>query len=133
MKKTKKQTRNSGQMLIEIVVAVGIIGLVLVGVADLMTRSVRVVSFQKQKDEAIAVIKKKLIAYQAERDSDPEGFYATIDNAIMDPCETDSVYRCVLIVDKKTTSVVINISAEWEDGGKTYSVNLSQELARAIK
>ncbi len=33
-------------MLIEIVVAIGIIGLVLVGVSDLMTRSSKVISFQ---------------------------------------------------------------------------------------
>lgn len=122
-----------GQTLIEIVMAIGIIGLVLVGVSDLMTRSIRVVSFQKQKDEALIIIKKMLIDYKAARDTDPEGFYTAIDNATIDPCVANSVYKCVVTVDKPPTldSVNISILAEWLDGGKTYSVTLSQSLTRS--
>ena len=65
----------SGQMLIEVVIAIGIIALVLVGVSDLMTRSLRVVTFQKQRDEANAYLQKMQNDLKAQRDADPEGFF----------------------------------------------------------
>jgi len=125
-----------GQMLIEIVVAVGIIGLVLVGVSDLMTRSIRVVSFQKQKDEALAVIKKKLLEYRASRDLDPEGFYnsMTSGTTTIDPCDAEKpLYRCLVTVEKSVDAVSLTVVGEWQDGGRLYSVSLSQSLAKQVK
>lgn len=125
---------SAGQMLIEIVIAIGIIGLVLVGVADLMTRSVRVVTFQKQKQVGLEIIKKMLIDYKSARDADPEGFYASIKNAVIDPCvATNPDYRCILTVDKSVDEVAMSIKAEWQDGGRTYSVTLAQSLVRNLK
>ncbi len=120
-------------MLIEIVVAIGIIGLVLVGVSDLMTRSVSVASFQKQKEEAITIIKKILNDYKSDRDTNPDGFYAAISGSIIDPCKDGLPYRCLVTVSKNSDSVTITVTAEWEDGGKTYKTALTQSLSRTIK
>lgn len=120
-------------MLIEIVVAIGIIGLVLVGVSDLMTRSIRVVTFQKQKAEAITIIKKMLDSYRVLRDSDPDGFYASAGNALLDPCVAEKPYKCTVTMEKTADAVNVLIVAEWQDGGRTYNVSLSQSLARVVK
>lgn len=117
-----------GELLIEIVVAIGIIGLVLVGVTDLMTRSARVVTFQKQKDEALSIVRKKLNEYKTTRDTDPESFYNTVVGGVTDPCVPEKDYKCIVSVDKQLDSVLITVVAEWNDGGRTYNVSLSQSL-----
>ncbi len=65
-------------MLIEIVIAVGILALVLIGVSDLMTRTQRVSTFQAKRDEANSVAKKILNDYRLQRDIDPETFATTV-------------------------------------------------------
>ena len=125
--------KNKGVMLIEIVVAVGIIGLVLIGVSDLMTRSVGVVSFQKQKKEALMIITKKLNDYKTERDTNPDNFYTTVESSTIDPCVIDKPYKCLVTVDKTVDAVKISITAQWQDGGRPYETSLSQSLSRTVK
>ncbi len=122
-----------GQMLIEIVVAIGIIGLVLVGVSDLMTRSSRVVTFQKQKDEALYISQAILNQYRIQRDTDPQLFYDSVASAINDPCVTGKPYVCNITVVKSATSVQINVKVDWSDGGQTFNVSLNQLLSRDLK
>jgi type II secretory pathway pseudopilin PulG len=131
--KKKLGIKNGGQMLIEIVVAIGIIGLVLVGVSDLMTKSVRTTSFQKQKAEALTIIKERLGDYKTARDTNPESFYSSAENALIDPCVIDKPFRCLITMEKYPDSVKVSIKAEWLDGGKTYEVSLSQLLFREKK
>jgi len=120
-------------MLIEIVVAIGIIGLVLVGVSDLMTRSVSLVTFQKQKKEALTIITKKLNDYKVARDTNPDNFYATVVDSIVDPCVVNKPYKCLITVDKTVDAVKISITAQWQDGGRPYETSLSQSLSRTVK
>lgn len=126
-------TYHNGQMLIEVVVALGIIGLVLVGVSDLMTRSVGVVNFQRQKSEALSIINKRLTDYKRDRDTDSESFYASAGDSVIDPCEAGKSYKCIVTMTKTADSVNILITAEWLNGGKTYSTSLSQSLTRDIR
>lgn len=126
-------SRNKGQMLIEIVVAIGIIGLVLVGISDLMTRSLMVVSFQKQKAESLLILKKMITDYRIARDSNPESFYDTAANAILNPCVPGKIYKCTVTMQKSAEAVLVSIVAEWQDGGKTYSTSLSQSFTRDLK
>ena len=123
----------SGQMLIEIVVAVGIIALVLVGVSDLVTRSLKVLTYQKQKDEAGAILKKIQNDYRVQRDINPEGFYSSIVSTVIDPCVADSTFVCTITVDKTVDSVTIMAKAEWIDGGSSFSTSLVQSLERGAK
>ena len=120
-------------MLIEIVVAIGIIGLVLVGVSDLMSKSVRTTSFQKQKAEALTIIKEKLGDYRTARDTNPEGFYSSAESVSIDPCVVDKPFRCLVTMEKYPDSINILIKADWSDGGRTYEVSLSQLLFREKK
>ena len=125
--------KNKGQTLIEIVVAIGIIGLVLVGVSDLMTRSVSSVAFQKQKKEALTIITKKLNDYKVARDTNPDNFYTTVVDSIVDPCVVNKPYKCLITVDKTVDAVKISITAQWQDGGRPYETSLSQSLSRTVK
>ncbi len=120
-------------MLIEIVVAIGIIALVLIGVSDLLIRSAKVATFQKQKNEAVTIIEAILNDYRTQRDSDPQEFYSTVTGDVLDPCVVDKPYVCTISVDKTAEAVLVTIKAEWLDGGQTYSVSLSQSLIRNKK
>lgn len=121
---------SSGQMLIEIVVAIGVIALVLIGVSDLMIRSAKVATFQKQKNEAVTIIDAILNSYRSRRDTDPQDFYNTVTGEVLDPCVANKPYVCTITIDKTADAVLVTIKAEWDDGGQTYSVTLSQSLTR---
>lgn len=130
----KFQSRKfSGQMLIEIIVAIGVIGLVLIGVSDLMVRSSRVVTFQKQKDEALVLIEGILNEYRGERDENPSLFYDNVTGETRDPCIDGKTYVCVVTINKTADTVDITVRAEWDDGGQVLSVSLSQSLGRYFR
>lgn len=132
-------------MLIEIVVAIGIIGLVLVGVSDLMTRSINVSTFQKQKDEAITIIKKMLTDKKTERDQNPVAFYDQwVDGTTTlppDRCVPEiALYSCEVTVNKATEAIAITVRAEWQEGdvvnktnNKTYSASMTQSFSREVR
>lgn len=129
----KLKRMDAGQMLIEVVVAVGIISLVLIGISDLMVRSLRVATYQKQRDEATEILQKVQNDYKAERDSDPEGFYLSVANAVIDPCVAGKPYTCTIVIEKAADSVTITATAEWDDGGVQLSTLSTQSLARSTK
>lgn len=120
-------------MLIEIVIAVGVLALVLVGVADLMTRSAKVATFQKQRDEATNITQTMINSYRNQRDTDPIGFYNTVSSTVLDPCVEAKPYVCTVTVTKAIDEVMISIKTAWDDGGQTYDISLSITLARTIK
>lgn len=117
-----------GQMLIEIVVAVGVLSLVLIGVSDLMTRSQRVGTFQRQKDEALSIARMLLNDYRIQRDNDPDQFEDNVVGLSRDVCVTDKPYSCKVEVTKQTGSVDVVATVSWIDGVNTLSVNLNQVL-----
>ena len=121
-------------MLIEVVIAVGIIALVLVGVSDLMTRSLRVVTYQKQRDEANAYLQKIQNDLKAQRDADPEKFYQTVSGSSA-LCEAGKAYTCKILVERAldNISITITATAEWSDGGNTLRISTVQSLLRATK
>jgi len=59
---------NFGQSLIEIVVAVGIIAVVLVGASDVISRSLNLASFQASNNVAVNIAQNQLNYYRQQRD-----------------------------------------------------------------
>ncbi len=123
----------SGQMLIEIVVAVGIISLVLVGVSDLMIRSSRLTTFQRQKAEAFTISQRLLNNYRVQRDSNPQAFYDNAGGSVLDPCVSGKTYVCIVSMEKSAEAVLVTVKVEWGDGGQTFDVSLSQSLSKEIR
>ena len=128
-------------MLIEIVVAVGIIALVLVGVSDLLTRSSRTVTFQKDKDAAISYAQKMLNDYRVSRDEDPLGFFDTVTGLAEEDCAIGSPYKCSAVVSVAAdySSAQITATVKWDvvvsPNGETQflSVSLSETLVKPTK
>jgi len=128
-----------GQSLIEIVVAVGIIAVVLVGVSDLITRSLGLSSFQKSKNMAVSIAQNQLTYYRQQRDQNPTDFfidpntnYSSCDWYVFDKVN----YACTITysaIGDPTTGVSMKVTIVWKDGNKTINTELSQELAIPTK
>jgi Tfp pilus assembly protein PilV len=128
---------NKGQSLIEIVVAVGIIAVVLVGVSDLITRSLGLSSFQAKKNEATNIAQSQLNKYRQARDMEPTRFFSA-DNPQKDfsLCETLNLkYTCTIGYDYTgvTNGVKMTVGVEWTDGDKNVTTELSQVLFKPTK
>lgn len=115
-------------MLIEIVVAVGVLSLVLIGVSDLMTRSQRVGTFQRQKDEANTIARSLLNEYRIQRDNDPDTFEDNVVGLSRDVCVSGKDYSCTVEVNKLSGAVEVIATVSWVDGVNTLSITLNQKL-----
>jgi len=124
-----------GQMLVEVVVAVGIIALVLVGVSDLISRSLSSVTFQKQRDIANKYAKDILDSYKKDRDLDPTTFFTNFIPGENVDCnsEVGAGFTCLKTLTRvDADNVRIRVTISWEDG-KTYSIYLVEGLSNYLK
>jgi len=117
---------NKAQMLIEVVIAVGVLALVLIGVSDLMTRSQRLTGFQAKRDEALSVGRSLLNEYRIQKENDPDGFESQVVGVNREQCVAGKDYSCRVEVTKKVGAVDFYVTVSWPDGNNTLSVNLNQ-------
>jgi type II secretory pathway pseudopilin PulG len=122
----KLEIKSKGQMLIEIVIAVGILALVLVGVSDLMTRSSRITTFQKKRDEAYTVARSIINTYRLQKDSDPGNFESNVIGLNMAICEEGKDFSCLATISKNNGSVDISVKVSWPEGQNVLSITMNQ-------
>lgn len=118
-------------MLIEVVLAVGILSLVLIGVSDLMTRTQRASTFHAKQDKANSIAKEIINEYRLQRDEDPEGFAGSVVGLNNSECESNSDFGCVVsvtVLDDET--VELNIVVSWQEGDNTFKVVSDQKLSK---
>lgn len=138
--KGMNRTRNGfvqGQSLIEVVVAVGIITVVLVGVSDLITRSLGLSGFQTRRNIAVNIAQNQLTYYRQQRDLKPTDFFIN-PNANYSTCNwyvfDTANYVCTITYTAiGTTGVNMKVSIAWKDGDKDITTELSQVLAKPTK
>lgn len=129
---------NFGQSLIEVVVAVGIITVVLVGVSDLITRSLGLSGFQTRRNIAMNIAQNQLTYYRQQRDQKPTDFFINPNpQANYSACDWyvfDTAYVCTITYTAiGTTGVNMKVSIAWKDGDKNITTELSQVLAKPTK
>ncbi len=120
--------KNKGQMLIEIVVAVGVLALVLIGVSDLMTRSARVSGYQAKRDEANSIARELLNDYRIQKENDPDNFEDIASGLSREVCVEGKDYSCLVTVTKNTGSVDLLVTVSWPDGNNILSISINQTL-----
>lgn len=133
----KTHDGDKGQSLIEILVATGIIVLVLVGVSDLITRSLGLSSFQASMSGAINIAQNQLNYYRQLRDLKPTDFFVDPQTNYSTCVGTfDAVkYGCTITYDTVgvTNGVNMRVSIAWKDGDKDIKTELAQILAKPYK
>ena len=133
-----------GQSLIEIVVAVGIIMVVLVGVSDLISRSLSLASFQAGKNAATNIAQSQLNHFRQQKDLEPSVFFTGANLVTPSPCYNagvdfdDTKYICTVeFVNNEVSGVIesteITVNVEWKDGDKTINTRLTQTLVKPKK
>ncbi len=120
--------------------AVGIIAVVLVGVSDLISRSLSLASFQATKSEAISIAQNQLNHYRLVRDMEPTLFFtdpnpqARYSDCVDNPNE--SKYVCSITYEyppESSNGVQMTVKVRWVDGEKTIDTILSQYLTKITK
>lgn len=124
-------SRGKGQSLIEIVVAVGIIVVVLVGVSDLITRSVGLSIFQSSKSVAENIAQNQLTYYRQQRDQRPTDFFINPGTTCVGTF--DAKYTCGITYSVIGNGVEMKVRVGWSDGGRGINTELSQVLAKPTK
>ncbi len=134
----------SGQSLIEIVVAVGIIAVVLVGVSDLITRSLGLASFQANKNIAVNIAQNQINHYRLVKDQEPASFFTTNVQALYGDCVGENIdpskFECTILYNIESNDaeglpnlIRINVNIKWIDGDNEINTRLSQLLAKPTK
>lgn len=128
-----------GQSLIEIVVAVGIIAVVLVGSSDLISRALNLASYQAGKNDSDNVAQYQLDYYRQQRDLNPASFFDSVSGYVsgnFDCVNVDTTkYSCSIIFDDEgvTNGVRMTVNVVWHSGDKNITTSLSQVLAKPTK
>jgi type II secretory pathway pseudopilin PulG len=73
-----KHRKDGGQMIAEVVIAIGIISVVLVSLSELMSRSTVSIRLNKQKDEAGRAVEARLACFRQERDRNAGNFFTNV-------------------------------------------------------
>ena len=124
-----------GQSLIEIVVAVGIIAVVLVGASDIITRSLNLASFQAKERVATSIAQYQINYYRQQRDLAPADFFVnpqTNDSTCVGSIDA-SVYTCSIKYTAITNGVTMTVDVNWSDGDKKIVTELAADLAKLTK
>lgn len=130
---------HKAQSLIEIVVAVGIIAVVLVGVSDLITRSLSLASFQAGKNEAVTIAQSQLNYFRQKKDENPDLFF---ESGLVSDCmigydeekyDCEVVYSNLLPNSSEPISVDMTVSVTWQNGSNSIVTELSQTLVKPPK
>ncbi len=124
--------KNNGQMLAEVLVAIGVIVLVLVGMTSLMTRSTKTVRETKMRDEAKRLIEGRLAYLRMERDRDQENYINNVAvNNMNCPWTFTSDYgsfSCAQMFSNITGGKRATVTASWSEGGEARSMSMSADI-----
>ena len=123
---------DTGQSLIEIIIATAIIAVVLVGVSDLITRSVSLATFQAKKNEAVNIAQNQLNYYRQQRDLAPKEFFLNPTTNCVGTFDT-SIYTCRIFYTESGDGLEMKAQITWIDGEKTIVTELTQLLGKLQK
>lgn len=132
------------QSLIEIVIAIGIIAVVLVGVSDLITRSLGLASFQSNKNTAINIAQDQINYYRLLKDQEPSNFFTANVQTQYGDCVGDSFNKtkfvCTITYYIESTdafgqpnAIKMDVNIKWKDGDSEINTKLSQILGKPTK
>lgn len=139
--------KNSGQSLIEVVVAVGMMALLLTAVLSLIALSVKNSRLANDRTKAVAFAQQGVELMRAYRDLSWNRLLSQVDNNtvydlpenwtvgpedLSSPCVEKNIYgvftRCVTLVDiEGVVSVVLTVS--WVEGSQTYQTVQTTRLS----
>lgn len=122
---------DDGQTLIEVVVAIALVGLTLTSMVVAATIGITSARLAKERSEARHLVENRLEEARRERDTDPELFFSL--GTRTDGPESvgpESMFEMTttyteLVADEK---MGVTVEIEWSDGGRIYVVNQSTYL-----
>ena len=127
------QKSNEGQSLVEVVVAIGVMGLVLTSMVMAVTIGIKTTRVAKERVEARHLIENRLEEARRERDTDPDGFFEL--GSRTDPTQqvgTNPVYNLTTYYTEVVPGEQIEVEVEvtWVDGANDYTVTGSTYLSK---
>ena len=138
-----KFTKDTGQILAEVLVAIGIIVVVLIGMSNLMTKTTKTVSQNTTKDLAVSLVQSQLNFYKTERDKNVNDFFikpangtSNLPNGSCDPWQPATHALLVPIACTVSSTVIpgganITVTATWtQSEPNDSSVSLTNSLMK---
>jgi type II secretory pathway pseudopilin PulG len=124
-----------GQLLLEVLVALTILGVVAVAVVNVSTQSLKGARVVGDRQEALGLAEETLTGLEKERDEDLVNFFTKLDGSEdCGPMGENNEYDCTINYNfdspPDSYSVEVNVVIEWPDGGGSRSVELSRVFTK---
>ncbi len=104
---------NKGQLLLEVLIALTILGVVAVAVVKISTRSLKSSRITGDRKEALDLAKQVLVDVEKEKENDITAFFLRTD--LEDDC-SNAEYTCTTVyVFDGTDKVSVNVLVEWTE------------------
>lgn len=139
--------KNSGQSLVEVVVAVGMMALLLTAVLTLVSLSVKNSRLTKDRTKAVGLAQEGVELMRAYRDLSWYGLLAatpgnygldktwTVTEGLTTDCPTvnnidDFFIRCVQVIDDGPDKVKIQVVVSWQEGAQVHQTMQTTNLTK---
>lgn len=122
-----------GQIIAEVIVAIGILGIILVGISDLVTKTTSSIRLNKQHDEAVRAVNSQLTYLRQERDADVNSFFTTeVNNTNCSwPITVSFTLTCGQSFSTDANGTTVTVTGTWTNkAANDNSVSLTEYLSR---
>lgn len=120
--KSQKKNVSTGQTLVEMVIAVGLVAVVLVGLVAGTTASLKSARLAKERNVASQYAQTEIENARRERDEDPAVFFGSA--GVEGPISygEDPVYNVMITKTLSGSQMRVAVEVTWDDGINTYNV-----------
>ena len=124
--------KNRGQSLIEVVIAIGILGVALIGIVSAATVGLKTARVSRERAFARVLVDRKIERIRSVKESDPQAFFNLGSRTETETETTDPGYTILTTYTSQLAGqrMLIEVIVTWVDGNLNYSVNQSTYLRK---
>lgn len=134
-----KMIKQNGQILSEVVVAIGVIMVVLIGMSSLMSKNTKTIRQNDVKDIAVRLVEGQIREYKYQRDNNSTNYFSGVNSLAKDtflPCvwaisAPDNLFCWVMYQDNVVggNGIGVTVKATWtEETENDREVSLSASI-----
>ena len=126
-----KEVKSNGQLLIEILIALAVMTVAMVGALAVSTRAIRVSRVARSTAEASKYAENVLETLKRTKESDPGTFFTNSTCPVCGPFGVNLEYSCSLSCSFNGDVDDVTVTVSWVENGSTSSVKLQTILTKS--
>ncbi len=121
----------TGQLLIEVLIALAVINLALVSLLSVSIKAIRVSRTSRNRLEAVKYAEGVIEGLKRTKETNQDSFFLTPSCPTCGPFGTNNMYTCSATCAWTSDRVTVKVTVSWTEGTNTPNVELESILTKA--